>query len=210
MHLRVLTAEDQRMVGAGITALLRAEGIEIVGEAADGLEAVRLAELLRPDLAILDVSMPGLNGIDAARAIRRTHPETRTILLTVHTEDAYVIDAIRAGVGGYVLKKQAVADLLEAIRTVCDGAIYLSPGISRALVDAVRSKSDAPDDPLTPREREVLQLVAEGKTSKEIGALLHISAKTADTHRTSMMKKLDIHDTASLVRYAIRRGLVEA
>lgn len=209
MPLRILIAEDQRLIGEGISSLLRAAGLEIVGEAADGHEAVRLAEALDPDVAVLDISMPGLNGIDAARAIQRSRPATKTIIVTMHNEDAYVIDALRAGVGGYVLKSQAAADLVAAIRQVRQGIVYLSPGISGALVNAVRSNTDIPEEPLTPREREVLQLVAEGKTSKETSVVLHVSAKTVDAHRASIMRKLDLHDTASLVRYAIRRGLIE-
>ena len=209
MPLRILIAEDQRLIGEGISSLLRAAGLDVVGEAADGHEAVRLAETLDPDVAVLDISMPGLNGIDAARAIQRSRPATKTIIVTMHNEDAYVIDALRAGVGGYVLKSQAAADLVAAIHKVRQGTVYLSPGISSALANAVRSNSDIPEEPLTPREREVLQLVAEGKTSKEAGAILHASAKTVDAHRASIMRKLDLHDTASLVRYAIRRGLIE-
>jgi DNA-binding NarL/FixJ family response regulator len=188
---------------------LRAAGLEIVGEAADGHEAVRMAEALDPDVAVLDISMPGLNGIDAARAIQRSRPDTKTVIVTMHSEDAYVIDALRAGVGGYVLKSQAAADLVAAIHQVRQGTVYLSPGISSALANAVRTNADVPEEPLTPREREVLQLVAEGKTSKEAGVILHVSAKTVDAHRASIMRKLDLHDTASLVRYAIRRGLIE-
>jgi len=209
MSLRILVAEDQRLIGEGIAALLRNAGFEIVGEAQDGHEAVRLAESLTPDVAVLDISMPGLNGIDAARSIQRNRPETKTVVVTMHNEDAYVIDALRAGVGGYVLKSQASSDLVSAIRQVRDGSVYLSPGISSALASAVRSNSEIPEDPLTPHEREVLQLVAEGKTSKEVGAILHVSGKTVDAHRASIMKKLDIHDTAGLVRYAIRRGFIE-
>jgi DNA-binding NarL/FixJ family response regulator len=209
MPLRVLVAEDQRLIGEGISSLLRAAGLDVVGEAADGHEAVRLAEALDPDVAVLDISMPGLNGIDAARAIQRSRPATKTVIVTMHNEDAYVIDALRAGVGGYVLKSQAAADLVAAIHQVRQGTVYLSPGISSALANAVRSNADIPEEPLTPREREVLQLVAEGKTSKEAGAILHVSAKTVDAHRASIMRKLDLHDTASLVRYAIRRGLIE-
>jgi DNA-binding NarL/FixJ family response regulator len=209
MSLRVLVAEDQRLIGEGISSLLRAAGLNVVGEAADGQQAVRLAESTHPDVAILDISMPGLNGIDAARVIQRTCPQTKTIIVTMHGEDEYVIGALRAGVGGYVLKSQAAADLLSAIEHVRRGTVYLSPGISSALVNAVRANADIPQDPLTAREREVLQLVAEGKTSKEISAILHVSAKTVDAHRANIMGKLDIHDTAGLVRYAIRRGLIE-
>jgi two-component system, NarL family, response regulator NreC len=209
MSLRVLVAEDHRLIGEGIASLLRAAGLELVGEAVNGLEAVWLAESTNPDVAVLDISMPGLNGIDAARAIQRACPNTKTIVITMHNEDGYVIDALRAGVGGYVLKSQTAADLLTAIHQVCQGSIYLSPAISGALAHAIRTNADIPPEPLTPREREVLQLVAEGKTSKEVSVVLHVSAKTIDAHRASIMKKLDLHDTASLVRYAIRRGLIQ-
>ncbi len=209
MQLKILIAEDQRLIGEGFTSLLRGAGFDVVGEATDGHEAVRLAEKLRPHVAVLDISMPGLNGIDAARAIQRSCPDTKTLIVTMHSDDAYVVDALRAGIGGYVLKSQAGADLVTAINQVVQGIVYLSPGISGALANAVRSNVDVPEDPLTPREREVLQLVAEGMTSKEVSNMLHVSPKTVDAHRASIMRKLDLHDTAGLVRYAIRRGLIE-
>ncbi len=210
MSLRVLIAEDHQLVSDGLVALLKAAGHEIVGRASDGQTAVRLAETLHPDVAILDASMPLLNGIDASRSIQRVRPDTKCIIVTVHDEDEYVLNAFRAGVRGYVLKKQAAADLLQAIKEVQAGSVYVSPGMSRALVDAVRTNTEMRSDLLTGREREVLQLVAEGKTSKEIAAVLDVSVKTAETHRANIMNKLDIHETAGLVRYAIRHGMVEA
>ena len=210
MSLRVLVAEDHQLVSDGIVALLRAAGHEIVGRASDGQTAVRLAETLHPDIAVLDASMPLLNGIDASRAIQRVRPDTKAIIVTVHDEDEYVLNAFRAGVRGYVLKKQAAADLLQAIKEVQAGSVYVSPGMSRALVDAVRTNTEMRSDLLTGREREVLQLVAEGKTSKGIASVLDVSVKTAETHRANIMNKLDIHETAGLVRYAIRHGMVEA
>jgi DNA-binding NarL/FixJ family response regulator len=153
--------------------------------------------------------MPLLNGLDAAVQIQRHSPGTKTILLTMYTEDQYVLEAFRNGLRGYVIKTQAAADLVQAIREVLRNAVYLSPGISRAVVEAYLTKTDVPTDPLTPREREVLQLVAEGKTTKEIATVLGLSVKTAETHRTKIMRKLEIHETAGLVRYAIRRGLVQ-
>lgn len=210
MSLRVLIAEDHQLVSDGLVALLKAAGHEIVGRASDGQTAVRLAETLHPDVAILDASMPLLNGIDASRAIQRVRPDTKSIIVTVHDEDEYVLNAFRAGVRGYVLKKQAASDLLQAIKEVQAGSVYVSPGMSRALVDAVRTNTEMRSDLLTGREREVLQLVAEGKTSKEIAAVLDVSVKTAETHRANIMNKLDIHETAGLVRYAIRHGMVEA
>jgi DNA-binding NarL/FixJ family response regulator len=210
MPIQLLLADDHLIVRAGLRAMLEHHGFRVVGEAADGREAVRLAATARPDVAILDLAMPALNGLDAAREILRGRTNTRAILLTVHREDPYVLEAVRAGISGYVLKTQAAPDLVRAIGEVMRGAVYLSPGVSRAVVDAYRAKTDLPPDPLTPREREVLQLVAEGRTSKEAASVLGVSIKTAESHRTRIMTKLDIHETAGLVRYAIRRGLIQA
>jgi DNA-binding NarL/FixJ family response regulator len=209
MPVRIVLADDHTVVRQGLRALLEREGFEVVGEAADGREAIRIASTSRPDVAVLDVSMPLLNGIDAAREIAKSEHRTRPILLTMHTEDNYVLEALRAGVMGYVLKTRAAEELVQAIRDVCKGGIYLSSGVSRAVVQAFLNKSDLPGSPLTDRERQVLQLVAEGKTSKEIATILGISVKTAESHRTNMMDKLDIHDTAGLVKYAIQQGLIE-
>jgi two-component system response regulator NreC len=208
MPPRILLADDHVIVREGFRALLEREGLEVVAEAADGHEAVRLAGDLLPDVAVLDFAMPLLNGIDAAREIRRRSPGTRTVLLTVHTEDHYVLEALQAGINGYVVKTQAVADLVQAIREIRRNALYLSPTISRAIVEAYFDKAAPPGDVLSSRERQVLQLVAEGKTTKEIAAVLGVSIKTADSHRAHIMQKLDIHDTAGLVRFAIRRGLI--
>jgi DNA-binding NarL/FixJ family response regulator len=209
MAIQVLLADDHQIVRQGFRGLLEREGFTVVGEAADGRDAVRLAKTTHPDVAVLDLAMPSLNGIDAAREMRRMSPHLKTILLTMHTEEPYILEALRAGVSGYVLKTQAADDLVRAIREVSQGSIYLSPAISRTVVDAVRSKKALPPDPLSPREREVLQLIAEGKATKEVAAILGISQKTAESHRTRIMAKLDIHETASLVRYAVRRGLVQ-
>ncbi len=208
MAIRVLLADDHLIVCQSLKAVLEREGFHVIGEAADGREALRLARALRPDVAVLDVSMPLLNGLDAAREIQKACPRTRTILLTMHAEDTYVLQALHMGIRGYVLKSQAVTDLVRAVQEVSRGATYLSPGVSAAVVEAYRTKKDA-RDPLTSREREVLQLVAEGKSTKEAASLLGISVKTAEYHRNSVMQKLGIHETASLVRYAIRRGLIE-
>ena len=210
MPLRILLADDHQIVRQGLRALLESQGFAVVGEAGDGHEAVRLTQTLRPEVSVLDVAMPQLNGLDAARAILRALPTTKTVLLTMHTEDRYVSEALKAGVRGYILKSQASADLIQAIREVARGMTYLSPGVSRAVVDAYLAKTDLPPDPLTLRERQVLQLVAEGKTTKEVAGVLGISVKTAESHRTRIMDKLNIHETAGLVRYAIRRGLVQA
>jgi two-component system response regulator NreC len=209
MPIRVVLADNHELVRQGLKALLEREGFDVVGEASDGQEAVRLVPVVRPDVAIIDISMPTLNGLDAARELHRSPQRTRTILLTRHDEDQYVTEALRAGVRGYVLKNQAANDLVHAIQQVCRGEIYLSPSISRTVVEAFLSKTAVPTDPLTSRERQVLQLIGEGKSSKEIATLLGISVKTAESHRTRLMRKLDIHELASLVRYAIRRGLVQ-
>ena len=208
MPLRILLADDHLVFRQGLKSLLEREGLQIIGEAADGQEAIRRARDLSPDVAVLDLAMPLLNGLDAAREIVRASPRTRPILLTMHTEDPYVMEALRAGIKGYVLKTQPSTDVVQAIQEVARGRIYLSPGISRTVVDAYLAKTELPPDPLSPREREVLQLVAEGKTTKEIARLLGVSVKTAENHRTRILAKLDIHETAGLVRYAIRRGLI--
>ncbi len=209
MPLRIILADDHLIVRQGLRSILEQEAYTILGEAGDGREALRLAQELAPDVAVLDLAMPLLNGLDAAREISRASPQTKTILLTMHTEDPYVMEALRAGVKGYVLKTQAAQDLVQAIREVSRGAMYLSPGISRTVVEAYLAKSELPPDPLTSREREVLQLIAEGKTTKEVAVILGVSVKTAESHRTRIMGKLEIHETATLVRYAIRRGLVQ-
>jgi two-component system response regulator NreC len=154
--------------------------------------------------------MPELNGLDTTRALARQSPALKVIVLTMHVDDAYVLQALKDGVKGYVLKTQASSDLLEAIRAVMGGGTYLSPGISGTVVEAVVSGTEAAVDPLTPREREVLQLVSEGRTTKEVASVLGISVKTAETHRTRLMRKIGVHETAGLVRYAIRRGLIRA
>jgi len=181
----------------------------VVGEACDGREAVRLAQELSPDIALLDLTMPLLNGVDAGRAILQTSPKTKVVLLTMHTENHYVLDALRAGIKGYVLKTKAAEELVQAIQEVSLGKLYLTPGVSEVVVQAYLAKTDLPPEPLSLREREVLQLIAEGKTTKEVAVVLGISVKTAESHRTRMMEKLNVHETASLVRYAIKRGIVQ-
>ena len=210
MPIRVVMADDHVLVRQGLKSLLEREGLQVVGETSDGQEVISLVEKLLPDVAIIDISMPILNGIDAARELKRVAPKTRTILLTRHDEDEYVTQALRAGAKGYVLKNQAASDLIHAIKSVCSGQVYLSPGMSSVVVDAYLSKTELPPDPITSRERAVLQLIAEGKSTKDIATLLGISVKTADSHRSRLMRKLDIHEVATLVRYAIRKGVVQA
>ncbi|MGH9870422.1 MAG: response regulator [Candidatus Polarisedimenticolia bacterium] len=208
MAARILIADDQQIFRDSLKCFLTENGFDVVAEAADGLEALRLADETRPDVAVLDVTMPGLNGVDVACAITRDLPEIAVVLLTEQQEERYVIEGLRAGIKGYVLKNQAGSDLVQAIQEVTRGAVYLAPGISQVVVDGCLTDGAPPPEPLTLREREVLQLVAEGKSTKEIASILNMSVKTAETHRGRTMKKLDIHETAGLVRYAIRRGLV--
>ena len=208
MPIRILLADDHLVVREGLRSLLEVAGFKVVGEARDGREALKLARMLEPEVTVMDIAMPGLNGVDACRELLREVPEMRIIVLTVHGEDAYVIEALRSGARGYVLKTQAGSDLVRAIGEVTQGRIYLSPSVSSAVVQAFLAGSTSPADPLTPREREVLQLVAEGRSTKEVAGILGVSVKTAETHRTRLMTKLDIHHTAGLVHYAIRRGLI--
>ena len=209
MSLHILLADDHPIVRQGLKLLLEREGFTVVGEASDGREAVGLAQALCPDIALLDFTMPLLNGIDAGRAILQTAPKTKLVLLTMHAEDHHVLEALRAGFKGYVLKTKAAEELVQAIQEVSRGKLYLTPGVSEVVVHAYLAKSELPPEPLSLREREVLQLIAEGKTTKEVAVVLGVSAKTVESHRTRMMAKLNIHETASLVRYAIRRGLVQ-
>jgi len=209
MPLKILLADDHQIMRQGLKALLEEKGFAVVGEASDGHEAVRLSNEKKPDVAVLDLSMPLLNGVDAARQIRHDLPGTKVILLTMHTDEQYILDAIRAGVSGYVLKSEAATDLVKAIQDVNKGLTHLSSRVSRAVVKGYLDKNESPSDPLSPRERQVLQLIAEGKTTKEIATVLGVSVKTADSHRTRIMKKLDMHGTAGLVRYAIRTGLIQ-
>ena len=210
MPIQVLLADDHQIVRQSLKVLLEKEGLKIVGEASNGQEAVKIAESLHPDVAVLDVSMAVLNGIDAAKEIQKVSPQTKTIFLTVHDEDPYLLDALRVGAKGYVVKTHAAENLVQAIREASRGGVYLSPEVSRAVVQAYQNKTELSSEPLSPRERQVLQLIAEGKTTKEVAGVLNISVKTAETHRTRIMEKLDIHETAGLVRYAIRRGLIQA
>jgi two-component system response regulator NreC len=206
--LRILLAEDHQLVRDGLRAILQREGMQTVDDVADGLQAVESATSLAPDVAILDFDMPGLNGIDAARRIRDASPGTRCILLTMYTETQYVLGALRAGILGYVVKTQAATELLQAIQVVRSGEIYVSRSIPRAVIDAYLQRKELPSPQLTARELMVLQLVADGRSSRKVAATLGISIKTVESHRSSIMSKLDIHEVATLVRYAIRSGLV--
>lgn len=206
---RILLADDHAIFRQGLKGLLERGGFDVIAEADDGREAVRLTQELGPDVAILDLAMPRLNGLDAAKEISQVSPRTRTILLTMHSEEPYIARALQVGIRGYVLKTQSAADLVGAIQEVVRGGTYLSPGVSEAIAQAYLARNEVFSNHLTSRQRQVLQLVAEGKTTKEVAQLLGISAKTADSHRARIMTKLGIHDTSGLVRYAIRKGLIQ-
>src|SRR6185312_14069019 len=210
MPMQILLADDHEVVREGLRVLLEREGFEVVAEASDGREAITLCAGHPPDVAVLDLAMPLLNGIDAAREITKSNAHVRVILLTMHTEDHLVLESLRAGVTGYVLKTKASSELVQAIRAVNRGETFLTQSISRPVIQAFLKKSEVPDRTITDRERQVLQLVAEGKTTKEIASILGISVKTAESHRSNLMDKLDIHDTAGLVRYAIRQGIIQS
>jgi two-component system, NarL family, response regulator NreC len=206
---RLVLADDHVLVRQGLRKLLESAGFVVVGEAADGREAVRLVRSENPDIAVMDIGMPQFNGLNAALELTHSHPQVRLVVLTQHDAPQYVAEALRCGVRGYVLKSQAARDLVRAIERVSGGEVYLSPGIASAVAEAHASPEGAVDG-LSVRERQVLQLIAEGNSTKDIAAHLGISAKTVESHRSKLMRKLDIHDTAGLVRYAIRRGVTQA
>ena len=204
--LRVVLADDHLILRQALKALLEKAGLQVVADEADGVAAVAAVRRHGPDVVVLDVAMPLLNGVDAAREITRSEPHPDVILLTGLDDTRFVPEALQAGVKGFVLKTQGAEDLLRAIEAVRHGVLYVSPGASQAVVDAW--KQGASEAQLTPRERQVAQLVAEGKSNKEIAAVLHISVKTAEFHRGRLMRKLQLHDVAGVVRYAIRQGMI--
>ena len=211
--IRVLVADDHALFRAGVRKLLQSfEGVEVVGEAGDGQEALELSGARRPDVLLMDIGMPGLNGVEAAARLTREGPRPRVIILSMHTGEEHVLRAIRAGAAGYLLKDAKPPELEAAVRAVARGEIYLSPAISRYVVEDVRrgGAERGPLDRLTPRQREVLQLIAEGNTTKAIASRLGLSVKTVETHRAQLMERLDVHDVAALVRLAVRLGLVES
>jgi DNA-binding NarL/FixJ family response regulator len=210
MPIQILLADDHQIVRDGMKVFLEREGYKVNAEAQNGREAVNLALQLRPEVVVLDIAMPMLNGLDAAREILSNLATTKIILLTMHDERSYVLEGLRIGAKGFVTKTHAGEDLVQAIRHSLQGKTYLSPELSQVVFESIQMKDEVLKDPLTPRERQVLQLVAEGKTAKESARLLNISTKTAETHKARIMEKLNIHETAGLVRYAIRIGLIQA
>lgn len=211
--LRVLLADDHELVRSGIRLILHTlEGVQVVADARDGYGAIELVEALRPDIALLDIAMPKLNGIDAAARIRTRFPETRVVILSMHAGEEYVSQALRAGASGYLLKDATPMDLDLALRAVARGETYLSPRISGAIVEKYLGSAVlamGPLDVLTPRQREILRLIAEGHSTKQMAAQLDVSIKTVETHRTLLMDRLGIHDLAGLVRFAVRVGIVQ-
>ena len=212
-RIRVLVADDHTIVRQGLVGILNAsEQIEVVAEACDGHDALEKAVKTRPDVAVLDVSMPRLSGIEAARRIHEALPATRVLVLTMHDDEEYILKMVRAGASGYLLKDGAASELLAGIQAVKAGKTFFGPHATKALAEAfARDRPAEPADPyerLTDREREVFQLVVEGKTNADIGELLFISAKTVDNHRTRLMEKLGLHSTAELVRYAAKHKLL--
>lgn len=211
--ITLLLADDHQIVRQGMRALLETEqGFRVIGEASDGLEAVRLSERLRPDILILDLMLPGLHGLEVIRKLRKQVPRTRVVVLSMHANEAYVLQALRNGAAAYVLKDCEAAVLIQAVRQVAAGYRYLCPQLAARAIDTyVESARNAPADRyevLTPREREVLQLAAEGYTSAQIAARFFLSRRTVETHRTNMMRKLGLRTRTDLVRYAMQRGLI--
>jgi two-component system response regulator NreC len=213
--IRVLLADDHAIVREGVKLILTAEtDIDVVGEAEDGVQAVEMAKKLKPDVAVLDIGMPGINGIEATKQIKAALPETQTLALTMHEDDTYVFQLLKAGASGYVLKRAAASDLVQAVRAARRGEAFLYPSVAKAVVaDYLKRLATGEGretyDGLTEREKEILTLVAEGATNQDIAQKLYISVKTVQTHRAHIMEKLNLHDRTKLVRYAIRKGLIE-
>jgi DNA-binding NarL/FixJ family response regulator len=214
MSVRIVLVDDHRLVRAGIRALLeKTPQGEVVGEAADGRQAFALIEKQRPDIVLIDIAMPGLNGLDAVDRIKKEWPETKVIILSMHANEEYVVRALRSDVSGYLIKDAAVDELEDAIRTVTEGEVYFSRRISERVIRDYLTNTDeirGPLEQLSSRQREVLQLIGEGKNTKEIADILQVSVKTIEAHRLQLMQRLDIHDIPGLVKFAIRTGLVSA
>jgi len=209
-RIRILLADDHAVVRQGFRMILSAHpDLEIVGEAGNGREAVELAATLRPDVVVMDVAMPELNGIEATRRLTADNPHTRVVALSMHKDSVYVREILRAGARGYLLKDSVADDLVAAVRAVASGEGYLSPGVSNAVLDDYRKHVTNPIDLLSSREREVLQMLAEGKTNKEIAVVLNLSVYTVEAHRGRIMEKLNVHSINELVRFAVRNGLID-
>jgi DNA-binding NarL/FixJ family response regulator len=209
-RIRILLADDHAVVRQGFKMILAEQpDMEIIGEAGNGREALALAESLKPDIVVMDVAMPELNGIEATRRMRESVPQARVVALSMHKDSVYVREILRAGARGYLLKDSVAADLVSAVRSVARGEGYISPQVSNAVLDDYRRHVTNPVDTLTSREREVLQMLAEGKTNKEIAVILNLSVYTVDAHRGRIMEKLNLHSINELVRFAVRNGLID-
>ncbi len=209
-RIRILLADDHAVVRQGFKMILAAQtDMEIVGEAGNGREAVQLATELQPDVVVMDVAMPELNGIEATRRLTAASPRTRVVALSMHKDSVYVREILRAGARGYLLKDSPAPDLVSAVRAVASGEGFLSPAVSNAVLDDYRKHVTDPIDLLSSREREVLQMLAEGKTNKEIAVILNLSVYTVDAHRGRIMEKLNLHSINELVRFAVRNGLID-
>ncbi len=212
-HLRLLLVEDHALVRAGMRALLqKIEGIEVIADVGDGWEAIKSVQTDPPDLVLMDIAMPGLNGLDATARIVKESPTTRVILLSMYANEEYLRQALQVGASGYLLKGAELAELELALKTVARGERYLTPAVVKYAIEAYREKSEGQAGPLAKlsmRQREILQLVAEGQTTKDIAQRLNLSVKTVETHRVQLMERLDIHDVPGLVRFAIRVGLIQ-
>jgi two-component system, NarL family, response regulator NreC len=209
-RIRILLADDHAVVRQGFKMILSAQAdMEIVGEAGNGREAVQLATELQPDVVVMDVAMPELNGIEATRRLATASPRTRVVALSMHKDSVYVREILRAGARGYLLKDSPAPDLVSAVRAVASGEGFLSPAVSNAVLDDYRKHVTDPIDLLSSREREVLQMLAEGKTNKEIAVILNLSVYTVDAHRGRIMEKLNLHSINDLVRFAVRSGLID-
>lgn len=210
--IKLVLADNHTLVRAGFRSLVEdIAGVEVVGEANNGREALQLVETLQPNLVLMDIAMPEMNGLEATTRISHAFPQVRVLILSMHSNEEYVYQALRSGAMGYLLKDSGIEEMELAIRAIAQGKTYLSPAVSKYVVsDYVRRLGEDanPLDQITPRQREILQLIAEGKSTKEIAEILYISSKTVETHRMQLMDRLDIHDIAGLVRYAIRIGLV--
>jgi len=208
--IRVLIADDHGIVRSGLRMLIERQGdMSVVGEADDGLDALQLTQAQHPDVAVLDVSMPRMTGLQAAREIRAHSPDTRVLLLSMHDDERYFFEGLEAGAAGYVLKRAADTDLIEALRTIAAGRTFLSDEAQLTLMREWEEGRAEPEDPLTPRELEVVKLIAEAYTNRQIADTLQLSEKTIESHRANLLAKLGMRDRVELVRYAIRRGLVE-
>ncbi len=210
--IKILLVDDHAIMRDGIKALLSIyDDIEVVGEASEGREALEMARELNPDVVVMDISMPGMDGLEVTHRLTKRNPKMKVIILTQHDNKEYILSTIKVGAAGYIPKKALGSDLVSAIRAVCSGDSFLYPSAAKTLIDDYRKQAEQPDiyETLTEREREILKLIAEGRTSREIAEALYISQKTVQGHRTKIMEKLDLHNRTELIKYAMRKGLVD-